>query len=35
MRKMEIDCLSKGDRIIVRVEYLFMIDYISGEVISE
>lgn len=35
MRKMEIDCISKGDRIMVRVEYLFMIDYISGEVISE
>lgn len=35
MRRMEIDCLSKGDRIMVRVEYLFMIDYISGEVISE
>lgn len=35
MKRMEIDCVSRGDRIVARVEYLFMTDYITGEIISD
>lgn len=35
MRRMEIDCVSKGDRLMIRIEYLFTTDYICGSLISE
>lgn len=35
MKRMETDCVSKGDKIMVRIKYLFQTDYITGVIISD